>query len=67
MKNVFHEAFIDVDENGTEAAAATAVVINQKGLPMHVKEVYLNRPFLFAIRHVPTGATLFSGVLKNPQ
>merc|ERR1719282_1973151 len=67
VKKVFHEAFIDVDENGTEAAAATAVVINQKSHPMRVKEVYLNRPFLFAIRHVPTGATLFSGVLKNPQ
>ena len=67
VKKVFHEAFISVDENGTEAAGATAVIINQKSLPMNVKEVYLEKPFLFTIRHVPSEATVFSGVLKNPQ
>ena len=58
-----HEAFVRVDEEGTEAAAATAGVIDLVSLPM---PVVLDRPFLFLIRDVETGAILFLGRVMNP-
>ena len=58
---VLHKAFVDVNEEGTEAAAATAVVLRGDAAPPPPKVFEANRPFLFAIRHVPTGAVLFLG------
>src|SRR5581483_7835503 len=62
ISNVFHKTFIAVDEKGTEAAAATAVVIMEVTArretpkePIHVK---VDRPFIYAIQHVPSGACL---------
>ena len=66
--DVFHQAFIAVDENGSEAAAATAVVMGAKGgigEPTG-KPLIADRPFLFAIRDVPTGAVLFLGRVSDP-
>jgi serpin B len=65
--NVFHKAFVAVDEKGTEAAAATAVVIELAAAPLG-PEVVLNvdRPFIFFIRHNPTGTILFAGRLLEP-
>ncbi len=60
---VVHKAFVAVDEAGTEAAAATAVVIVPPALPL---EVRLDRPFLFMIRDIETGAILFLGRAVNP-
>jgi serpin B len=65
---VIHKAFIAVDENGTEAAAATAVIIKygssaiKKPLPVFIA----NRPFIFLIRDVQTNAVLFMGKLNDP-
>lgn len=64
---VFHKAFVAVDEKGTEAAAATAVVM--KALAMMDPEVLVlkvDRPFIFMIRHNPSGAVLFMGRIQNP-
>ena len=63
ISDVFHKAFVSVDEAGTEAAAATAVVIIPPALPL---EVRLDRPFLFIIRDIETGAILFLGRVVNP-
>jgi serpin B len=66
IDNVIHQAFISVDEAGTEAAAATAVVMSFTGIPNPL-EVILDRPFIFMIRDNLTGAILFLGRVKNPS
>jgi serpin B len=65
---VVHEAFVDVNEEGTEAAAATAVVMKRGGPrpPSRWVEFRADRPFLFLIRHVPTGCVLFLGRVSDP-
>ena len=71
VSDVLQSTFIAVDENGTEAAAATAIEMitlsasagpRPKPIEMHV-----NRPFLFAIQHQSTGACLFLGRVVDPQ
>ncbi len=59
--NVFHKSYIDVDEEGTEAAAATAVTVVATSASLNPFEMVVDRPFLFLIRHKPTGTTLFLG------
>ena len=59
IADVIHQANIDVDEKGTEAAAATAVVMRATALPAEPVIMHVDRPFLFALRDVPTGAILF--------
>lgn len=66
IKQVYHQAFVDVDEAGTEAAAASAVVVARKGLPQVDHEVRVDRPFLFLIRDIETDAILFLGHVVNP-
>ena len=66
IDNVYHKAFVAVDEKGTEAAAATAVVMELKAMPAQPKEVTVDRPFIFLIRDVETGAILFLGHVVNP-
>ncbi|MBX3063012.1 MAG: serpin family protein [Anaerolineae bacterium] len=62
-----HKAFIAVDENGTEAAAATAVMAGVTSAPAENPiEVRFDRPFLFAIRDDATGTILFMGRVMNP-
>jgi serpin B len=64
---VLHKAFVAVDEKGTEAAAATAIMVGTTAMPMEPRIVFrADRPFLFLIRHRPTGAVLFLGRLANP-
>jgi serpin B len=60
---VVHKSFLSVDEAGTEAAAATAVLIVGVGLP---QEIIINRPFIYMIRDIKTGAILFLGRVKRP-
>jgi serpin B len=61
-----HQAFVDVSEQGTEAAAATAAVISATSAPQQV-ELAVDRPFLFAIRDLPTGEVLFMGRVTDPS
>jgi len=60
IDEVYHEAFVSVDEEGTEAAAATAAVV-EESLPPASFDLTFDRPFLFCIRDRPTGAVLFLG------
>ena len=64
VKEVVHKAFVSVDEAGTEAAAATAVVMGIKSLP---PSVTIDRPFVFLIRDIETGAILFVGRVADPS
>ncbi len=71
ISNVFHKTFIAVDEKGTEAAAATAVVMMEltarREIPKEPIHVKVDRPFLYAIQHVPSGACLFIGRVTDPR
>jgi serpin B len=66
---VAHKAFVDVNEEGTEAAAATGVVMSRKAAPVQEepKIFRADRPFLFALRHEPTGTLLFLGRYSKPM
>jgi serpin B len=66
ISDVFHKAFVSVDEDGTEAAAATAVVVGLTSMPANPVEVKVDRPFLFLIRDRGTGTLLFLGRVENP-
>ncbi|HEY77495.1 MAG TPA: serpin family protein [Dehalococcoidia bacterium] len=67
ISDVIHKAFVSVDEAGTEAAAATAVIMRATALPVGGPvEVSLDRPFLFFIRDISTGSILFVGRVANP-
>jgi serpin B len=65
IDDVIHQSFIEVDEKGTEATAATAVVVREKSQPM-VHYVNLNRPFVFIIRENYKNSVLFIGKFMNP-
>lgn len=66
IRDVAHEAFIAVDEDGTEVAAATAVLAEITSAPRKSVELTVDRPFLFLIRDDETGATLFMGRVVDP-
>lgn len=67
VSTIAQKAFIDVDEKGTEASAATIAVVQQKsapgGEPLQIK---IDRPFIFQIRDTDTGAILFMGTVMQP-
>ncbi len=73
ISKVYHKTFIELDEKGTEAAAATAVVMlppitaapeQEQPKPIHLKA---DRPFIFAIQHAESGACLFLGRVSDPR
>ena len=66
---VVHQANIDVDEHGTEAAAATAVGMDTGGGPSALDNITIrfDRPFLFLVRDVETGTILFMGRVVDPS
>jgi serpin B len=67
ISDVIHEAYINVDEEGTEAAAATAVIMRlTSAMPTEQVQLNIDRPFLFAIRDRATGAILFLGRVTDP-
>lgn len=66
VHDVVHQAFISVDEQGTEAAAATAVIVGLESAPPPAT-LTADRPFLFLIQHDPTGEILFLGQVTDPS
>ncbi|MFA5078473.1 MAG: serpin family protein [Dehalococcoidia bacterium] len=66
ISTVVHKAFVEVDEAGTEAAAATAVVMRATAMPLEPEEVTVDRPFIFIIRDTQTGSIIFVGRVVNP-
>ncbi len=71
IAEVIHKAFIAVDQYGTEAAAATAVIMIQAASapiePERPLEIRADRPFAFAIQHRDSGACLFLGRVTDPR
>ncbi|MDP2873407.1 MAG: serpin family protein, partial [Bacillota bacterium] len=67
ISEVVHKAFVAVDEAGTEAAAATAVIMRETAMPADPRVVSIDRPFVFLIRDIETGAVLFVGRVVNPS
>jgi serpin B len=70
ISEVVHKAFVDVNEQGTEAAAATAVVLAPTSAPVQPEQPVVFRadhPFVFLLRDGRTGAILFAGRVSNPK
>ncbi|MFJ9317310.1 serpin family protein [Pimelobacter simplex] len=65
VSEVLHQAFVAVDEEGTEAAAATAVVMTETSAPL-TEAFVVDRPFLFVVHDVAHGAPLFVGRVTDP-
>jgi serpin B len=67
MDRVIHQAFIEVNEEGSEAAAATAVAIGLESINLNRPDmIRVDRPFAYFIREKHTGAILFAGTMMNP-
>ena len=66
VSDVLHKAFISVDEEGTEAAAATAVVMEFTSIDPEKPDFVANRPFIYLIRDKETGTILFMGRVLDP-
>ena len=68
ITEVVHKAFVEVNETGTEAAAATGVIIGVTSAPLDPPAQFMvDRPFVFALRHEVSGALLFLGRVQNPN
>ena len=65
ISRALHKAYIDVNEEGTEAAAATAIIMELTAI-QEEKEFRADHPFIFLIQHKETGALLFMGKIMNP-
>ena len=66
IADVVHQAFVSVDEAGTEAAAASGVVMQTESAKPRPVEVRVDRPFIFVIRDHATGTNLFVGRVTEP-
>lgn len=66
IDEAIHKSFIEVNEEGTEAAAVTSIGIVETSMPS-IPIFYADRPFLFAIRENKTGSILFFGKLMDPE
>ena len=68
IQHAIHRAIIEVDEEGTEAAATTVLITTEKGERPSERppEFRADHPFLFLIQHEPTGAILFLGRVADP-
>jgi serpin B len=64
---VVHKAFVEVSEEGTEAVAATGALMQRVSIdPDEPVAFDVDQPFLFLIRHEPSGLVLFAGRIVNP-
>jgi serpin B len=66
INNVKHKTFIEVNEQGTEAAAVTSVEVRTMSA-MQPFSMDVNRPFFFTIEDGSTGTLLFMGAIENPE
>ncbi|MDD5194682.1 MAG: serpin family protein, partial [Candidatus Omnitrophica bacterium] len=69
ISDVIHQAFVDVNEEGTEAAAATGMAMGMTSFkePNRIKEFIADHPFIFIILERGTGDILFLGRINNPN
>jgi len=66
LSAIYHKTFLSLDEAGTEAAAATAIMVSVTSMPPP-REIKIDRPFLFAIQDRESGACLFLGRMMDPR
>ncbi|MFS8795151.1 serpin family protein [Synechococcus sp. R55.8] len=66
IQKAIQKAVVEVDEEGTKAAAATGITVGVTSVPVDQFSLVADRPFLFAIVHQPTGTVLFLGVVRQP-
>jgi serpin B len=66
IKDVLHQAYVSVDENGTQAAAATGVIGETLSALSSSATMTVDRPFFFVIRDIPTNSVLFVGRVLSP-
>ena len=66
ISDAIHKTFVSVDEKGTEAAAVTAIAMAASAPPSGPVDFTANRPFIFLIQDIETGAILFIGRVMNP-
>jgi len=66
VSSIFHKSVVEVNEEGTEAATATAAVVLLRSMPMDPLDFEADRPFVFLIREDTTRVLLFVGHLLNP-
>jgi serpin B len=64
VTGAFHKTFVNVDEKGVEAAAATAIVVGDTSMP---PTITVDEPFYFLVRDTATGAPLFAGFIADPS
>jgi len=64
ISEVKHKTYVDVNEEGTEAAAVTSVSMGVTSAP---PTLVVNRPFIFALRENLSGTILFMGVIRDPR
>ncbi|XP_020274932.1 serpin-ZX-like [Asparagus officinalis] len=67
VSSIFHKCFIEVNEEGTEAAGASAAVVTLRSLPVGPFDFVADHPFAFVIREDTTGVVLFTGHMLNPS
>ena len=67
ISRVVHQSFLEVNEKGSEAAAATAIGIELTNFPPRPTRITINEPFMFFIREKHSGAILFCGQLVDPS
>ena len=69
VSGVLHKAVIEVNEEGTEAAAASAVIMANRAMVMepHIDEFRCNRPFIFFIHNTKDNSILFIGKYSKPN
>jgi len=66
ISNIKHKTFVDVNEEGTEAAAVTAITLGCTSAGPQEIYFVVNRPFIFVLREKSTGTILFIGKIMNP-
>ena len=66
IDKVVHQTFLEFNEEGTEAAAATAVGMAARSMPPPPKRFIADRPFIYILRHIETNTILFMGKMSNP-
>lgn len=64
VSEVVHKALVEVNEEGTEAAAATGVIFQER-VAHSTRKITFDRPFLFILKHIETNAVLFMGVVRQ--
>ena len=67
INSVLHKTFIQVDEKGTKAGAATLVEMNATALPIEPKTVYLDRPFVYMLIDCESNIPFFIGTMMDPD